>query len=258
MTHTTTDNRKPARGSLSSATGRKNSAATTAGKDPASATRSKNSAAATSRRVSRNDLLLAAIAGALAMVWLLAWVGRTPESLAWTFLRLSGVAGYALLGLSVALGALTSSRFIPAWLAKPLQFGWHGLLSGAALALVVVHGAFSLVDATYPQTAAGVLVPGLATYAPVALALGTLAFYAMTTVYVSYGLRTRVPARWTKRLHLLAYPAFILGTLHGVMAGSDRLTWLYGLTLMVVAMATAVRLLERRGPKRAPATGTPK
>lgn len=219
--------------------------------------REANPAVATRRRVSRNDVLLAGIAGALAMIWLLAWGGRTPEGLAWTFVRLSGVLGYVLLGLSIALGALTSSRFIPAWLAKPLQFGWHGLLSGGALALVVVHGAFSLVDATYPQTVAGVLVPGLATYAPAALALGTLAFYAMTTVYVSYGQRRRLPAAWVKRLHLLAYPAFLLGTLHGVMAGSDRLPWLYGLTSMAVAMATAVRVLERRGTRRAPPAAGP-
>ena len=223
-----------------------------------STTRLKNPADATPRQVSRNDVLLASIAGALAMIWLLAWSGRTPEGLAWTFIRLSGALGYVLLGLSIALGALTSSRFIPTWLAKPLQFGWHGLLSGGALALVVVHGAFSLVDVRYPQTLAGVLVPGMATYAPAALALGTLAFYAMTTVYVSYGQRRRLPAAWTKRLHLLAYPAFLLGTLHGVMAGSDRLPWLYGVTSMVVAMATAVRLLERRGTRRVPQSAGPK
>jgi methionine sulfoxide reductase heme-binding subunit len=193
-------------------------------------------------------LAVAGLVAAVATLWFAAWRGWTPEPLAWVFLRLSGVIGYVAIALSVALGALASSRFVPRWLAKPLQFGWHGLLSGFGLSSVAVHGAFSIVDASYPQTVAGVLVPGLATYAPIALGLGTLASYAMATVYGSFAMRRRLSRVWVKRLHLLAYPAFALSTLHGVFAGSDRLPWLYLPAIGVVALATSVRWLERRGP----------
>ena len=203
-----------------------------------------------SARPLRDDLALAAVAAALGALWIAAWTGRAPEALAWTFLRLSGVVGYAALAASVTLGALTSSRYVPAWLAKPLQFGWHGVLSGFGLASIGVHVAFSLVDAQYPQTLAGVLVPGLATYAPVALGLGTLATYATLAVYVSFARQRHLARVWVKRLHLLAYPAFALATLHGVFAGSDRLASLYLPALALVALATSVRMLEHRAAPR--------
>lgn len=206
-----------------------------------------------SARPLRDDLALTAAAAALGTLWLAAWAGWTPEALAWTFLRLSGVVGYAALAVSVTLGALTSSRYVPAWLAKPLQYGWHGVLSGFGLVATVVHGAFALVDAQYPQSLAGVLVPGLASYAPVALAFGTLAAYATLVVYVSFARKHRLARVWVKRLHLLAYPAFALATLHGVFAGSDRLAWLYLPALALVALATSVRMLEQRS--QAPAKG---
>lgn len=165
-------------------------------------------------------------------------------------MRLGGVVGYAALAASVVLGAMTSSRYMPAWLAKPLQFGWHGVLSGFGLVAIAVHVAFSLVDAQYPQTLAGVLVPGLATYAPFALALGTLATYATVVVYASIARQRQLPRTWVKRLHLLAYPAFAFATLHGVFAGSDRLAWLYLSALALVALATSVRMVEHRSAAR--------
>ncbi len=186
-------------------------------------------------------LLVAGVAG----LWLLAAAGAAPAGLAWTFNRLAGVAAYALLTLSVALGALMGSRHVPPWLAKPLQYGWHGLLSGFALATTAAHVAFSVVDAEYPQPLAGVLVPGLATYAPLALGLGTLASYALAAVYLSFARRRCLAPRLWRTLHLLAYPAFALATLHGLFAGSDRLAWLYPPALALVAAATALRFLER-------------
>lgn len=207
----------------------------------------------TASRSFRNDLLIAAPLAALAALWALAYLGFAPDGMVWLLLRLSGVIAYALLALSVAFGALTASRYLPTWLAKPLQFGWHGLFSGAGLLLVALHGALVLVDAHYPQTLVGVLVPGAATFAPVALGLGTVAGYFMLVPYVSYVRRKGLPAKWVKALHLLAYPSFLAATAHGVLVGSDRLLWLYLPALAVVAWATTVRVLERRRttPRRA-------
>ncbi len=191
-------------------------------------------------------LILTALVTATVVTWWAAATGATPTAFGWVFLRLSGIAGYAALTITVALGALTAGAVVPKWLAKPLQYGWHGLLSGFGLGAVATHIAFTLIDAEYPQTLAAVLVPGLATYAPVALALGTLAFYAMVVVHGSFALRQRLPRRLVRGLHLLAYPAFVLATVHGLWAGSDRLPWLYPTGLGLVVLATAVRLLEPR------------
>lgn len=193
-----------------------------------------------------NEVAATVTLALLAALWSAGWRGSAPDGWVWVTLRVSGVLGYAALAVTVALGALTRSRFLPGWLAKPMQYGWHGVLSGTGLALVAVHVAFTLVDAQVPQTLRGVLVPGLATYAPLGLALGTLATYAALVPYVSYAARRHLAPRWVRTLHLFAYPAFGLATFHGVLAGSDRLAWLYPTALALVVSATAVRLLERR------------
>lgn len=203
------------------------------------------------RIASLNELLTALLLTAVALTWALAARSATPEGLAWTLNRLAGVAAYALLSLSVSLGAALKSRFIPQWLVRPLQYGWHGLLSGFALALTAVHVAFVTVDTQKPQSLVAVLVPGRATYAPLALALGTLALYATLAVYVSFSSKSRLPRRLWTGLHLLAYPAFLLATVHGWLAGSDHLFPLYLAGTGLAVGATLLRLLEGRGARQA-------
>ena len=209
----------------------------------------------TNRRIaSANEVLAAVLLAGVALTWALAARSATPEGLAWTLNRLAGVAAYVLLALSVSLGAVLKSRFVPAWLARPLQYGWHGLMSGFGLALTAVHVAFVTVDTQKPQSLSQVLVPGAASYAPFALALGTLAAYAAVAVYLSFAARSRLSRPLWTGLHLLAYPAFALATVHGWLAGSDHLTTLYLAGTGLAVIATLVRLTERRvtrQPRRA-------
>ncbi len=191
---------------------------------------------------------------ALGAFWLLAYAGLAPSAWVWAFLRLTGVIGYLLLALSVASGALLSARFTPPpWLAKPLQYGWHGLTAGSGLVLVAVHVALSLVGTTHSQPLVGVLVPGMATFSPFAMGLGTVASYFMLAPFLTFAWRRKLPAKWVKLLHLLAYPAFVAGTLHGVLMGSDRLGWAYLGAVTLVAFTFAIRMVEgRRAPAKAP------
>jgi len=193
-----------------------------------------------------NELLAAALLAGVGATWFLAAQGLTPGPLAWTLTRVSGVAAYVLLSLTVSLGATLKSRLVPAWLARPLQYGWHGVMSGFALAFTAVHVAFVLVDAKIPQSLAGVLIPGRASYAPLGLALGTLATYAAVLVYLTFGLKARLPRRVWIGFHLLAYPSFAMATLHGVLAGSDALGPLYLAGSGLAALALLVRLREHR------------
>jgi len=194
-----------------------------------------------------NRLLVWLPLAAVTMYWVLAYAGLTPSGWTWGFLRLTGVIGYLLLALSVASGALLSARFVPPpWLAKPLQYGWHGLMAGSGIVLVGIHVALTLVDSYYPQPLSGVLVPGMATYSPVAMGLGTVATYFMLAPYLGFAWRRRLGTKWAKMLHLLAYPGFVTGTLHGVLLGSDRLAWLYLGALTLVAFTFALRLMAGR------------
>lgn len=205
-----------------------------------------------------NELLAAALLAGVAATWFLAARGLTPGPLAWTLTRVTGVGAYVLLTLTVGLGATLKSRLLPRWLAKPLQYGWHGVLSGFALAFTAVHVAFVTVDAKMPQTLLGVLVPGRASYAPLGLALGTLAAYAAVLVYLTFSLKARMPRRVWLGFHLLAYPSFVLATLHGILAGTDALGPLYLAGTALTTVALLVRMADRRAPvasdpRRAPA-----
>jgi DMSO/TMAO reductase YedYZ heme-binding membrane subunit len=202
------------------------------------------------RIASFNELLAAVLLVGVALTWAMAARSATPEGLAWTLNRLAGVAAYALLALSVSLGAVLKSRYLPGWLARPLQYGWHGLLSGFGLALTAVHVAFVTVDTQRPQSLAAVLIPGHATYAPFALALGTLAAYAALAVYLSFAARSRLSRPVWTGLHLLAYPAFALATVHGWLAGSDHLIGMYLAGTGLAVVATVLRLAEPRERKR--------
>ena len=203
--------------------------------------------AASATRPTLDRYLLWLPLGALTIYWLLAYAGAAPGSWTWAFLRLSGIIGYLLLTLSVASGALLAARFTPpAWLAKALQYGWHGLTAGSGLALVGIHVAFSLVTEHYRQSLVGALVPGMASFEPFAMGLGTLGTYLLLAPYVTFAAKRRLGPAWTKRLHLLAYPGFAAGTLHGVLGGSDRIAWLYLGALAVVAFTLTLRLVERR------------
>lgn len=194
-----------------------------------------------------NRYLLWTPLAALALYWLLAFAKVVPGEWTWAFLRVTGIVGYLLLALSVASGALLSARFTaPAWLAKPLQYGWHGLTAGSGLALVGIHVAFSLVTTHYPQTIAGALVPGLASFEPFAMGLGTVGTYLLLAPYATFAGRRLLSPAWVKALHLLAYPGFLAGTVHGVLGGSDRLTWLYVGALTLVTFAVTFRILQRR------------
>lgn len=182
----------------------------------------------------------------LTLYWLFAYAGRAPGEWTWAFLRMSGIIGYALLTLSIASGALLAARFTPPnWLSKPLQYGWHGLTAGSGLALVAVHVAFSLVTEHYPQSLAAALVPGMASFEPVAMGLGTLGTYLLLAPYITFAAKRRLTPVWVKRLHLLAYPGFVAGTLHGIFGGSDQLAWLYVGAMVLVAFTVAIRLAER-------------
>lgn len=193
-----------------------------------------------------NEALAALLLGALGFAWLLSLLGLGPEPLAWMTLRMTGILAYLGLSLSVLMGVLLSSGHAPAWLLRAAQYGWHGILSGFSLAASLVHGAFLLVDHLYPQNLAQVLVPGLTSVKPLEVGLGTLALYAMLVTYASFAWRARLPQKLWRGLHFLAYPAFLLATLHGSWAGSDPLKPLYLTALATTTLASGLRVLRRR------------
>lgn len=199
-----------------------------------------------------NRSLSAALLTLYGALFLACWLGLGPQTLAWSLNRALGVVAYVLLALSVTFGALLGSRMAPPWLSRAQQGGWHGLISGAALLLGGLHGLLLTVDAQSPQPLLAMLLPGASTVLPLAVGLGTLGLYGLLVVWGSTRLRARLSPRVWRALHLGAYPSFALLTVHGLLAGSDHLAPLYGISLGAVVYTFSLRLLHERRPADRP------
>jgi DMSO/TMAO reductase YedYZ heme-binding membrane subunit len=186
---------------------------------------------------------------------------RVAEMRPWLAARALGVTAYLLLALQVGTGVLLSHpRNNAAWRTTRQTLPWHELLTVFTWAFLGLHIALLAVDPYADVGVLGALVPGLSEYRTPAIAVGTVAVYAM--------LFTAVTAKWTRLLpdglwlkaHRFAAVTFLLTWIHSVLAGTDSgaLTPLYLATGLPILAAIAHRWwTARAGPRRPEAPVTP-
>jgi predicted ferric reductase len=140
----------------------------------------------------------------------------------WLAARALGVTGYLLLALEVALGlVLSHPRNTASWrLTKPV-FPWHELVTVFTGAFLALHVALLAIDPYAKVGVVGALVPGLSGYRPPAIAVGTVAMYALIITAVSAKWTRLLPSGWWLRIHRLAALTFLLSWVHAVLAGTD-------------------------------------
>jgi DMSO/TMAO reductase YedYZ heme-binding membrane subunit len=164
----------------------------------------------------------------------------------WLLARASGLAAYAVLTLSVLAGLVLKSR--PFARLKPAAVTEiHRTLALTGLGALVLHGASLVLDSTVKVTLPALIVPGLVSYRPAAVALGVVAAWLLVLITASFRLRKRIGIRMWRRLHWLTYLLFATATVHGVAAGTDTSRpWASGLylgSLAAVTVATVWRAL---------------
>ncbi|ULH17558.1 ferric reductase (plasmid) [Deinococcus sp. KNUC1210] len=189
-----------------------------------------------------NMAVTALLLGLVLLAWVLSWQGTLSQAWPQVLLTQTGTFSYVLLVLAATLGPLIGTRFLPQWLTAGIKTGWHGIISGFALVVGMIHGLFATVghDAL---SALQVVVPGLAPDRTLAMAMGTVGLWGMLLVYVTWLLRGRIGIRAARALHLLAYPTFVAATLHGVWLGHGSIDPTYVLGSLAVGSALAVRLI---------------
>lgn len=177
----------------------------------------------------------------------------------WLMIRGSGITAWALLTAVVAWGLLLRSRLLGSFAPPQRLMTMHRWLGATALAFLFAHLALLLIDPVVQFTVPQILVPGMAPWETLAVALGTLAMWAMLPVMVMGRLRSRLGkagAAWFKRAHLVAYAAWPLATAHYVMAGTDALAE-WSLALLGSGVTVVVVLLLSRGFVPPPARQVP-
>lgn len=166
----------------------------------------------------------------------------------WLLARAAGLTAYALLTLSVLAGLVLKSRPTRRLRAASVT-ELHRTLAVTSLGALALHGAALVADSTVKVTPAALLLPGLVSYRPAAVAAGVVGGWLLALVTVSFRLRKRIGMRAWRRLHWATYALFVLATVHGLAAGTDAARpWaidLYLGAVTAVAFATAWRVLTR-------------
>ena len=173
------------------------------------------------------------------------------EQFWWFLARSSGIVAWALLVASVALGLVLSTRALgkrptPAW-----SLDIHRGVSGMAVLLTAVHLAALVLDSYVEFGVAEILVPMASSWQPLAVTWGVVGLYLLVVIEVTSLLRTRIPARVWRRIHLTSFVLYVLATVHFVTAGTDAdgipsIVAVIG-SMVLIAALTLVRILAPRG-----------
>jgi len=143
----------------------------------------------------------------------------------------------------------------------------HRFIGGATVVFTFVHLGAILTDSFVHFDLVSILVPFAASWNPMAVAWGIVAFYLLLAVEVTSLLRQHMPNRIWRRVHYASFPLFALATIHGVTAGTDTRTTFAGMVLASVVLGVGLLTASRvgrtgarpnvaslgRGPKQEPA-----
>lgn len=166
--------------------------------------------------------------------------------LPWVFERLFAFLAYGAMTGSVIYGLLLSTKLLDAIAHRPISFALHQDLASIGLGLAAVHGMLLALDSSVPFTLAQIAVPGLAPYAPPAVAAGQVSLYLTAVVVASFYLRRRIGQRTWRTLHYVTFLAFAGATIHGIAAGTDSATpgawWLYVGSITAVVFLLTYRI----------------
>jgi len=161
----------------------------------------------------------------------------------WYLNRGSGVALLLVLTATLCLGILSAragrARLVPRFVGQQL----HRNLGVLALVLVVGHVLTAVADSYVDIRWWQALSPVGATYKPLWLGLGSLAFDVMLMVVFTSALRRRLGPKAWRALHLTGYLAWPLAMVHSVGIGTDASTsWgrQVGLACMAAVGAAAL------------------
>jgi hypothetical protein len=159
----------------------------------------------------------------------------------WLIVRASGLVAYGLLAAASIWGLLLSTRLLGRKVpSRALTFTHEGLSLGA-LAALVTHLVFVALDGYLGFGWRDLLIPGAASWRPLAIALGVVGAWGLLVVGLSFYVRRFIGQKAWRYLHFGAFGTFVAATAHGIMAGSD--TTHPAVLALYLASAAAVLVL---------------
>ncbi|MEM7533250.1 MAG: hypothetical protein AAF639_13800 [Chloroflexota bacterium] len=168
------------------------------------------------------------------------------EKLAWYLTRTSGTIAYLLLSASTIWGLILSTKVVKDIVPAPITMAMHNYLSWTSIGFTAFHAFVLLFDSYFTYTITDLLIPFTGPYSPFWVGIGTIGFYLMLLTSVSFYWRKTIGQKNWRKLHYLTFGVYIMGTLHGWMAGTDSSTLgpLYLFSGLVVIFLTAYRVVD--------------
>jgi len=170
---------------------------------------------------------------------------------------------FALIGLTAAVGVglLASDRIVMTPSGRIIAQAVHRAVSFGAVGFLIIHIVTEMIAGR--SQPADAVVPFLDQGRTLYLGLGTVASDLFLLILVTGILRARfatVRPTWAWRaLHSAAYLAWVLGIVHGLLAGRTAkpyVDWSYGACVAAVGLALIVRLLAVSRTRPAATTRT--
>jgi len=164
----------------------------------------------------------------------------------WYVARASGLVAWALLAASMLWGlALTTRAFARKAAAPRWLLDLHRFLGGLSVVFAGVHREAVVADSFVHFGLVDVLVPLAATWHPLWVALGIVAFYLLLAVELTSLLRRHLPPRLWRGVHALSFVLFASATVHVLLAGTDADDAWALWPLLAVSMAVAFLAVAR-------------
>jgi len=174
--------------------------------------------------------------------------GAGLDHAVWLGARATGLVAYALATCSVLFGLVTATLTRGRLPGRAIVYDTHRALSLLTVLVVAGHVLLLAFDRYTQFGPTDLLVPFASWYRPVWTGLGVLAAYVLLVVYAGFYVRSRIGYKSWRTLHYATLAVFVLGTAHGLRAGSDSgalwARWLYTAAIAAVALAVAYRLLD--------------
>lgn len=171
---------------------------------------------------------------------------ETDRSMTWQFIRSSGITAYILFTVSTLWGLALSSKIVKDWSPGTLSMLLHTTVSWLGVGFAALHAFILLFDAYVPYRPIELVIPFIGPYRPLAVGLGTLSFWIILLVSLSFAFKKRLGHRRWKLLHYTSYAGFFMVTVHALFAGADAgkigFRILLGLAVLATVILTGYRV----------------
>jgi len=186
-----------------------------------------------------------------ALAWLFA---LSSDQVTWYVTRAAGMIAYLLLWLSTVWGLAIPTKLFGEVLSGDFTFDFHKFISLLSLGFLGLHIVVLTADHYLPYTVAQILVPFLSPYRPLWVGVGSIAFYLVLLVTVTFYLRKQIGMKAFRYIHYSSLAAYLGAVVHALLSGTDSslpvVILLYVSTSAVVVFLT-VYWLVRLGVSRA-------